>query len=109
MTDQHALSAFNALAAQINANLDAINARLDRMEARAAEMEAIANPTLRELLWNPEWPEPPPLPDGKTRWVYRGEDWSGVTWARDREVRYFASGWNHTISFSGYFPHIEAV
>jgi hypothetical protein len=109
MTDPHTLDAFNALAAQINAKLDSINDRLDRMETRAAEMEAIANPTLRDLPWNHEWPEPPPLPEGKSRWVYRGEDWCGITWAKDREIRYFASGWNRTISFSGYFPHIEAV
>jgi hypothetical protein len=104
-----ALAAFNALAEQINAKLDALNARLDRMEARAAAMESATDPTMRELPWNPEWPEPPPLPEGKTRWVYRGENWDGVTWARDRHVRYYADGWTLTISFSGYFPHIEAV
>jgi len=106
MTDPHTLAAFNKLAAQINAKLDALNARLDRMEARAADM---GDPTMRELPWNPEWPEPPPLPEGKTRWVYRGSDWNGVTWAKDRHIRYYADGWNLTISFSGYFPHIEAV
>jgi hypothetical protein len=109
MTDQHALAAFDALAAQINAKFDAINARLASMESRAAAMETIADPTMRELPWNPEWPEPPPLPEGKTRWVYRGDNWHGVTWTFARYVRYYADGWNITISFSGYFPHIEAV
>jgi hypothetical protein len=113
MTDQHTLAAFEALAAQINAKLDGINVRLDRMEARAAEMDLTADPTQRELPWNPEWPEPPPLPDGKTRWVNRGSEWPmpGIE-TKNRIVYWFDSEhtWNRADVFShAGIHHIEAV
>jgi len=113
MTDQHTLAAFNVLAAQINAKLDAITERLDRMDARASEMEAIADPTMRELPWDPTWPEPPPLPEGKTRWVNRGSEWPmpGIE-TKDRIVYWFDSehAWNRADTFSHTgIHHIEAV
>jgi hypothetical protein len=113
MTDPHTLAAFNKLAAQINAKLDAINARLTRMEARAAAMESAADPTMMDLPWDPTWPEPPPLPDGKTRWVNRGSEWPmpGID-VGSRVVYWFDSEhkWNRADVFSHTgIPHIEAV
>ena len=108
-----ALAAFNALAEQINAKLDALNARLDRMEARAAAMETVVDPTMRELPWNPEWPKPPPLPEGKTRWVNRGDEWTGIYNAENRTVRWLQKNptkWMVATEFSHIgIHHIEAV
>ena len=105
-----ALAAFDALAAQINAKLDDLNARLDRMEALAAAME---DPTKRELPWNPEWPEPPPLPEGKTRWVNRGYDWPMPGIETKGRIIYWIDSerkWNRTEIFShAGINHIEAV
>jgi hypothetical protein len=113
MTDPHTLAAFNALAAQINAKLDALNARLDRMEARAVTMESAADQTLRELPWNPDWPEPPPLPDGKTRWVNRGYDWPMPGIETKGRIIYWLDSerkWNRAETFShAGIHHIEAV
>jgi hypothetical protein len=109
MTDPHTLAAFDALAAQINAGIDTINARIDRMEARAAEME---DPTLRELPWNPDWPEPPPLPEGKTRWVNRGSGFQEYVQTGERIVyfRMACGEWQRTYLFShSSLHHIEAV
>jgi hypothetical protein len=107
-----ALAAFNALAAQINAKLDSINARLDRMDSRASAMETTTDPTLRELPWNPEWPEPPPLPEGKTRWVNRGSGFQEYVPTGERVVYFLmACGeWQRTYLFShSSLYHIEAV
>jgi hypothetical protein len=108
-----ALAAFSALAAQINAKLDALNARLDRMEARAVTMESAADQTLRELPWNPDWLEPPPLPDGKTRWVNRGYDWPMPGIETKGRIIYWLDSerkWNRTETFShAGIHHIEAV
>jgi hypothetical protein len=113
MTDPHTLAAFESLAAQINAKLDAINARLDRMEARAAAMEIIDDSTMRELPWDTTWPEPPPLPDGKTRWVNRGDEWRGTHSAENRDVRWLQKNptlWIKASEFSvSGTHHIEAV
>ena len=106
-----ALAAFNALAEQINAKLDAINARLDRIEARASDMDDI---TMLELPWNPKWPEPPPLPEGKTRWVNRGTDWPRFRMPTTNRSVYwlkkFPLEWRRAEDFShvGVY-HIEAV
>ena len=109
MTDQHSLDAFNALAAQINAKLDALNARLDRMDARAAAME---DPTLRDLPWDPTWPEPPPLPEGKSRWVNRGCGFDAYVPTENRIVYFLMAckEWQPTNMFSNTtLQYIEAV
>ena len=114
MTDPHTLAAFSKLAAQINAKLDALNARLDRMEARASAMEATTDPTKRELQWNPDWPEPPPLPEGKTRWVNRGDEWAGLRIPTAGRAVFWLSKhplkWDKSEEFShAGIHHIEAV
>jgi hypothetical protein len=106
-----ALTAFEALAAQINAKLDALNARIERMESRAATMESTIDPTMRELPWNPEWPEPPPLPEGKARWVNRGSEWNDDYPCHDRCVYWLGKNeWLRATVFSvPTIHHIEAV
>jgi hypothetical protein len=107
-----ALAAFNALAAQLNAKLDALNARLDRMEARAAEMESTTDPTMQDLPWNPEWPDPPPLPERKTRWVNRGCGFYPYVPTGNRIVYFLTTNknWSQTFLFSHTkLHHIEAV
>jgi len=70
------------------------------------------DPTRRELLWG-DLPEPPPLPEGKTRWVNRGKfpnvnAGSGYAVGR-RIVYYLIEGWCYSPDFSGDTPHIEAI
>jgi hypothetical protein len=74
---------------------------------------AVEDPTLRDLPLDPSWPELPPLPPGKTRWVNRG-DFRNVpvdpVVSRREHVKYFdGSDWCNTTQFSGPFPHIQAV
>jgi hypothetical protein len=67
-------------------------------------------PTRRELLWG-DLPEPPPLPEGKTRWVNRGKFQNLDIKAIGREVAFLdAEGtWRETFNFSTLLPHIEAI
>lgn len=68
--------------------------------------------TRRELPWG-DLPEPPPLPEGKTRWVNRGEFPDVSAGSGDsvgtRIVYYLEDGWNYSPDFSGKTPHIEAI
>jgi hypothetical protein len=67
------------------------------------------DPTRRELPWG-DLPEPPPLPEGKTRWVNRGEFPGIQIYAPDRDIRWLSFGkWKLTIHFSSTAPHIEAI
>jgi len=70
--------------------------------------------TQLELPWG-DLPEPPPLPEGKTRWVHRGE----FDYLEDEEYRFFNNRiiyyksyngeWVRTMHFGGDIPHIEAI
>lgn len=68
------------------------------------------DPTRRELPWG-DLPEPPPLPEGKTRWVNRGEFLKYDISATGRKVAFLdAEGtWRETFNFSTILPHIEAI
>lgn len=60
------------------------------------------------------FPELPPLPEGYSRWVYRGKFPKIPTGAGEccynSQIRYFNdSGWWKTKSFDGNFHHIEAI
>jgi hypothetical protein len=73
------------------------------------------DPTRRVLPWV-DLPEPPPLPEGKTRWVNRGRfpNWPSGSgpFAGSRIVYYLGPNyrkWHDTIDFSGDYIHIEAI
>jgi hypothetical protein len=68
------------------------------------------DPTRREFPWG-DLPEPPPLPEGKTRWVNRGEFLKYDISANGRKVAFLdAEGtWRETFNFSTILPHIEAI
>lgn len=71
------------------------------------------DPTMRDLPMPTDWPPLPPLPEGKTRWVNRGDFRNEKPQAAGgRHVRYFSEiddAWVQTLTFSGAFIHIEAV
>ena len=80
--------------------------------APAPENAAAGDPTKRELPWPAEFPEPPPLPEGKTRWVYRGTfDRMAFRVTKRRAVfcKSNTNEWFRIFSFSADFPHIEAI
>ncbi len=69
--------------------------------------------TQMELPWG-ALPEPPPLPYGKTRWVYRGDfDYMAdeeYCFYSDRIIYYLnCDTWVKTMHFGGNIPHIEAI
>lgn len=71
------------------------------------------DPTMRDLPMGTDWPELPPLPEGKTRWVNRG-DFRNVKAVRQPggrdHIKYFdGDEWCNTREFSGPFIHIEAI
>jgi hypothetical protein len=74
------------------------------------------DPTRRELPWG-DLPEPPPLPEGKTRWVNRGTFKAtaiGLGIGTDGRIVYYPHSmtrgeWQRSCDFSGNMPHIEAI
>lgn len=67
-----------------------------------------------ELPFPEDFPALPPLPEGYSRWVYRGRFDTiacGIgTPCKERKVKYFnVFGWNDTESFDGPLHHIEAL
>jgi hypothetical protein len=73
-----------------------------------AELEE-TDPTLRDLPLPDGLPELPLLPEGKTRWVYRGT-FGGLSIPADgRIVRYFSHDWRETRWFNTILHHIEAI
>ena len=68
------------------------------------------DPTRRELPWG-DLPEPPPLPEGKTRWVNRGTFSPVDSFDADGRVVRFSTGagWMNATEFSCDFIHIEAI
>lgn len=101
------MSELTKLIAEFHATLVKFEVIAKRMEER----EKGIDPTMRDLPF-PEGIVPPPLPEGKTRWVYRGDDWR-VAVKADWETRYVlhlsAGNWKRTSYFSFNFHHIEAV
>lgn len=69
------------------------------------------DPTQRDLPFPDECSPPPPLPEGKTRWVCRGDFRNFTTiYADGRHVRYWdGEKWSLTVSFGSAFTHIEAI
>jgi hypothetical protein len=104
--EEHA--ALNARIDELQARVDALTARLDSMLAKEPE-----DPTQR-ILPIPEhmMPHLPPLPEGKTEWVGRGEFEGLEIEAGQRCVFYWdALHWafGSTFYFSEKTFHIEAV
>ena len=69
------------------------------------------DPTKRELPLPDGLLPFPELPEGKTRWVYRGE-FGKITLGPyfKRDIAYKVnSEWHQTYHFSHQFPHIEAI
>lgn len=68
------------------------------------------DPTRRELPWG-DLPEPPPLPEGKTRWVNRGKFLEHDIPATGRKVAFldYEGTWRECFNFSTILPHIEAI
>lgn len=77
------------------------------------EVPEATDRTQMELPWG-DLPEPPPLPEGKTRWVYRGDfDYMAdeeYCFYSDRIIYYLnCDTWVKTMHFGGNIPHIEAI
>jgi hypothetical protein len=72
------------------------------------------DPTRREFPWG-DLPEPPPLLQGKTRWVNRGrfpEIKAGDGKRQENRIIFFLdreNKWFRIKEFSSNFPHIEAI
>ena len=102
------------LIAEFHATLAKFEVIAKRMEQREESMRVIAtDPTMRDLPF-PEGVVPPPLPEGKTRWIYRGTFLSEDTFYVEppRHVEYFSGNekrWHLTCHFSTDLHHIEAV
>ena len=67
-----------------------------------------------ELPFPEGFPELPPLPEGYSRWVYRGRfdkiACGRGTPCQDRQVKYLGAGiWHETVTFDGPMHHIEAL
>ena len=73
------MTELDQLIAEFKITLDKFEAIASRMEARIAELE-LGNP-LADL------PSFPPLPEGYSRWVYRGKGWR-----TDKRVRFASMG-----------------
>ena len=103
------MSELTKLIAEFHATL----AKFEVIAKRMEERELGIDPTMRDLPF-PEGIVPPPLPKGKTRWIYRGKFLSEDTFYVDppRHVEYFSGNekrWHLTCHFSTDLHHIEAV
>lgn len=97
------------LIAEFHATLAKFEEIAKRMEKREKGIDA----TMRDLPF-PDGLIPPPLPEGKTRWIYRGTFMGDDSFYFDppRHVEYFSrheKRWHLTSHFSTSFHHIEAV
>ena len=93
------------------AEFHATLAKFEVIAKRMEERELGIDPTLRDLPF-PEGVIPPPLPEGKTRWIYRGTfDFIETLPCGPRYVRYSIEGirWMIAFNFSTHAHHIEAV
>lgn len=86
-------------------------AGIDAADPLKVEME----PCEAELPFPEDFPELPPLPEGKTRWVYRGtfpeKEPNTETMHKNRCIKYRScfGDWHDTETFDGLMPHIEAL
>lgn len=86
-------------------------AKFEVIAKRMEERESGIDPTMRDLPF-PDGVIPPPLPEGKTRWIYRGTfDFQNTYPCGLRYVLYSGNGkrWHLTPHFSSSLHHIEAV
>lgn len=106
------MSELTKLIAEFHATLAKFEVIAARMEDREKSTRVIAaDPTMRDLPF-PDGVIPPQLPEGKTRWIYRGT--FGLAEARpceSKHVRYSICGidWRQAYNFSTHAHHIEAV
>lgn len=101
------MTELSKLIAEFHATL----AKFEVIAARMEQRELGIDPTMRDLPF-PDELIPPPLPEGKTRWVYRGTFGSAEAHpCESRHVRYSIYGidWRHAYNFSTHAHHIEAV
>jgi len=103
------MSELTKLIAEFHATL----AKFEVIAKRMEERELGIDPTMRDLPF-PDGIVPPPLPEGRTRWIYRGtflED-DAFYVERPRHIEYFCRNekrWHLTSHFSTTLHHIEAV
>jgi hypothetical protein len=93
------------------AEFHATLAKFEVIAKRMEERESGIDPTMRDLPF-PDGVIPPPLPDGKTRWIYRGMPSGNPIYVKKpRHVLFSRSGnhWMQTDYFSESLHHIEAV
>ena len=106
------MSELTKLIAEFHATLAKFEVIAARMEQREESTRVIAaDPTMRDLPF-PDGVIPPPLPEGKTRWIYRGTfDFINEYPCGPRYVRYSIGGttWMIAFNFSTHAHHIEAV
>jgi len=101
------MSELTKLIAEFHATL----AKFETIAARMEERESCIDLTMRDLPF-PDGVIPPPLPEGKTRWIYRGTFEGGDEHpCRLRHVYYsrFGENWMRAYNFSTHAHHIEAV
>ena len=106
------MSELTKLIAEFHATLAKFEVIAARMEEREESTRVIAaDPTMRDLPF-PDGVIPPQLPEGKTRWIYRGTfDFISEYPCGPRYVRYSIGGttWMIAFNFSTHAHHIEAV
>jgi len=95
------------------AEFHATLAKFEVIAKRMEERESCIDHTMRDLPF-PDGVIPPPLPEGKTRWIYRGTfpDADAFYVEPSRHIEYFCdhdNQWHLTCHFSTSLHHIEAV
>lgn len=93
------------------AEFHATLAKFEEIAKRMEERESGIDPTMRDLPF-PDGVIPPPLPEGKTRWIYRGTSMGNPIYIKkSRHMLYSVSGtrWMQTDYFSEALHHIEAI
>ena len=100
------------LIAEFHATLAKFEAIAKRMEEREESTRVIAaDPTMRDLPF-PDSVIPPSLPEGKTRWIYRGVFGGNESYpCKSHYVYYsrFGMDWMRVYNFPTHAHHIEAV
>jgi len=101
------MTELSKLIAEFHATLS----KFEVIAARMEEREKGIDPTMRDLPF-PDGVIPPPLPEGKTRWVYRGAFNGDESYpCKSHHVYYsrFGMDWMRAYNFSTHAHHIEAV
>lgn len=95
----------NELIAQFQYTL----AKFEEIAVRMEEREEALNATMLDLPF-PDGVIPPPLPEEKTKWIYRGTFKGEMSRHPGRHIMVmYTEGWHSTTLFSGDLHHIEAV